>query len=74
MPGLNEVFTWGDNANYTLGHKNIQRKFVVPELLSSFGKLPVSIQQVNFSLLNCCNDICNEMLFFLDFLKIPLSV
>jgi len=42
------VFTWGDNANYTLGHKNIQRKFVSPELVSTFGKLSVSIQQVRF--------------------------
>jgi len=50
VPGLSEVFTWGDNANYTLGHKNIQRKFVVPERVSSFGKLTVSIQQVSFSL------------------------
>jgi len=46
--GLSEVFTWGDNANYTLGHKNIQRKFVAPEIVSSFGKLPISVQQVSF--------------------------
>jgi len=46
LPGLNEVFTWGDNANYTLGHKNIQRKFIVPELVSILCKLPISVQQV----------------------------
>ena len=48
MPGLNQVFTWGDNANYTLGHKNIRRKFIVPELVSALGKLPISVQQVGF--------------------------
>ena len=48
LPGLSEVFTWGDNANYTLGHKNIQRKFIVPELVSTFSKLPITVQQVGF--------------------------
>ena len=41
------MFTWGDNANYTLGHKNIQRKFIVPEIVSTLGKLPISVRQVS---------------------------
>jgi len=48
LPGLSEVFTWGDNANYTLGHKNIQRKFVVPEIVSTLSTLPLSVRQVSF--------------------------
>ena len=42
------MFTWGDNANYTLGHKNIQRKFTVPELVSTLDNLPISVQQVGW--------------------------
>jgi len=48
LPGLSEVFTWGDNANYTLGHKNIQRKFIVPEIVSTLSSLAISVQQVGF--------------------------
>jgi len=51
--GLYEVFTWGDNANYTLGHQNIHRKFVVPELVSTLGKpFTINVQQVRFCI--CC--------------------
>lgn len=45
--GLNELFTWGVNANSTLGHENVQRKFSGPEFVSTFGKQGISIKLVS---------------------------
>ncbi|ELT94596.1 hypothetical protein CAPTEDRAFT_128118, partial [Capitella teleta] len=43
--GLQEVYTWGDNANFTLGHEKEQRK-KHPERIEYFGRHGISIKQV----------------------------
>lgn len=51
VTGLQDVYTWGDNSNFTLGHGNEQRK-KYPEMIESFRKKGVSIKQVDLKL-NC---------------------
>ncbi|KAK2162357.1 hypothetical protein LSH36_100g11000 [Paralvinella palmiformis] len=43
--GLNEVFTWGDNSNFTLGHGNEQHRRY-PEAVEVFRKQGISIKQI----------------------------
>ena len=44
--GLSEVFTWGTNSNFTLGHENLQRK-KIPETVEFFRKQSVNIKIVS---------------------------
>ena len=43
----NEVYSWGDNSNLTLGHASEQRR-VVPEAVDTFRRLGVSVKQVGW--------------------------
>lgn len=40
-----EVYTWGDNANFTLGHSTEQRR-QAPEVVDVFRKQQNAIKQV----------------------------
>ena len=51
--GLNEMFTWGINANCTLGHENVQRKFIGPECVSFFSKQGIAVKQVTQIFILC---------------------
>ncbi|KAK7108349.1 inhibitor of Bruton tyrosine kinase-like [Littorina saxatilis] len=41
----NEVFSWGDNSNLTLGHASEQRR-TVPEAVDTLRRLGVSVKQI----------------------------
>ena len=41
-----EVYTWGDNSNFTLGHTSEHRRSA-PEVVDEFRKLSVNLKQVN---------------------------
>lgn len=45
--GLYNVYTWGDNSSYTLGHGKESRS-ALPELVESFRRKRVTIKQVSF--------------------------
>ena len=47
LPGLQEVYTWGENSNFTLGHETGTRR-KHPEMVDAFGKRGESIKQVKF--------------------------
>lgn len=40
-----EVYTWGDNSNFTLGHKTEQRR-PAPEVVDVFRKQQIAMKQV----------------------------
>ena len=40
-----EVYTWGDNSNFTLGHSTEQRR-QAPEVVDFFRKQQTAIKQV----------------------------
>lgn len=44
----NEVYSWGDNSNLTLGHASEQRR-TVPEAVDTFRRLGVSVKQIVMS-------------------------
>ena len=43
--GPTEVYTWGDNSNFTLGHDSAKRRHH-HEMIDSFQKASISIKQV----------------------------
>ena len=45
LPGASDVYTWGDNSNYTLGQENEQKRRN-PECVELFRKKQLSIEQV----------------------------
>ena len=45
MKDRHEVYTWGDNSNFTLGHTSEHRR-AGPEVVDEFRKLGVNLKQV----------------------------
>ncbi|KAK7483280.1 hypothetical protein BaRGS_00025447 [Batillaria attramentaria] len=41
----NEVYSWGDNSNFTLGHANEQRR-TMPEAVDTFRRVNISVTQI----------------------------
>nr|KAG5696780.1 hypothetical protein BaRGS_012803 [Batillaria attramentaria] len=46
----NEVYSWGDNSNFTLGHANEQRR-TMPEAVDTFRRVNISVTQLNLKIL-----------------------
>ena len=45
LTGVNDVYTWGDNSNYTLGQENEQKRKTA-ECVELFRRKQLSIKQV----------------------------
>jgi len=48
--GLDELFTWGANSTFTLGHENMQPR-KLPEQVESFRRHAISIKKVSYVIL-----------------------
>lgn len=59
--GLDELFTWGANSTFTLGHENMQSR-KLPEQVESFRRHAISIKKVS----------CFMLFIYLNFLIVVL--